>query len=881
MVFKTTRVGSIPATLDITKSSSILTKNSNSNKYRRNYKQSFLQPNKKVQKHKVQTFYNGYPSVKATSLSSRVLIRYGRVWKPKRFTLKGFNSNFFQQKKKKRTVAQLINQSYKSSLRHYKSNVFFKFKKFENSSALVITRIPSASYWLELISLKQFKVSSNTINQLNALTVNNVFTTQLITSNSSKLFKTSLPLIELPSVSYNSAPLSRKALVLNTTSSLRSVNTLSYFTWLKLNKVQTKSHSYISRKSENSVQLLNAFLKMVPAQGLESRLRWLSLKRKLSLWNKKFKNKFLRKKSFIFFSYAIPKEFSRSKFTRRFIPELPYALRGSFVSKNQLPKNLTIFNASEPLGLYNLLARNSSNSQLGFTLNRLANKSNNHWSIIKRRKSKRKSFRSLFSQKLQQGTGFINSSFRNNQLNSCAPVRTERLLMFSQYKKALKSVSLQQRRRFFKKRKSTIRRVSKLIPRLRYLRRNALRKVRFCGKKTRKLRKRVSFKRRKIIGRLKRLWSNISRFRLAGIRLRSFLRKYRFKKVKNNHLQRLGKDKGSTHSSNTNLRSFLKKNSKYYNTLILQNIDNSLLVARCTNTDLPSIKSTVPLNSLKSNTELNSDLSTNLQVILSLWSSPIILRLMLKSSLLKTDYTKSSVSLRIVKIADTLQTQLAPYFFGTRLNNLNHLNTWNVPTVNITLRKKLMRAFVGDVFVPKVATWYYQSLIRFMENCTGRKVALHIGPFVDDVLTFEDKALCYMWSYKVKGFQRMLGPRIFVTEGLDIVASSLRLKDPTFLANWIRAMLKRMSFWKFRLLFRYIKFLITHLFHHSFQHFQFKGFKLRLKGKISVAGNARTRALHLRIGNTSHSKMTNRVAYDLSYFGTFTGVLGLKLWFFY
>jgi len=168
-----------------------------------------------------------------------------------------------------------------------------------------------------------------------------------------------------------------------------------------------------------------------------------------------------------------------------------------------------------------------------------------------------------------------------------------------------------------------------------------------------------------------------------------------------------------------------------------------------------------------------------------------------------------------------------------------------------------------------------------MENCTGRKVALHFGPFVDNALTFEDKAICAIWASRVKGFQRILGHKIFVVEALDIVASALRLKDPTFLANWIRAMLKRMSFWKLRLLFRYLKFLITHLFQMKFAHFQFKGFKLRLKGKISVAGNARTRALHLRIGNTSHSKMTNRVAYDLSYVGTFTGVMGLKLWFFY
>jgi ribosomal protein S3 len=70
---------------------------------------------------------------------------------------------------------------------------------------------------------------------------------------------------------------------------------------------------------------------------------------------------------------------------------------------------------------------------------------------------------------------------------------------------------------------------------------------------------------------------------------------------------------------------------------------------------------------------------------------------------------------------------------------------------------------------------------------------------------------------------------------------------------------------------------MRNLFQLHFDHFQFKGFKLRLKGKISVAGNARTRTLVLSVGNTSHSKMSNRVAYDLSYVETFTGILGFKL----
>jgi|TARA_B110000503_G_scaffold45866_1_gene74933 hypothetical protein len=57
----------------------------------------------------------------------------------------------------------------------------------------------------------------------------------------------------------------------------------------------------------------------------------------------------------------------------------------------------------------------------------------------------------------------------------------------------------------------------------------------------------------------------------------------------------------------------------------------------------------------------------------------------------------------------------------------------------------------------------------------------------------------------------------------------------------------------------------------------FKGFKLRLKGKISVAGNARTRTLHYAIGQTSYSQFNHRIVSDYSTINTFTGVLGFRI----
>ena len=228
-----------------------------------------------------------------------------------------------------------------------------------------------------------------------------------------------------------------------------------------------------------------------------------------------------------------------------------------------------------------------------------------------------------------------------------------------------------------------------------------------------------------------------------------------------------------------------------------------------------------------------------------------------------------------------LQKQLQSYVFGSGVGAASRSNLWTAPSSNYVIRKKLLRSTSYSLFSVDLSLWYYKSLTSFIEDCSGRKVALRIGPFLEGALTFEDRAYCSLWGIRVTGFQRMLGHKIFAHEALMLVALSFRLKDPTFLANWIRGMLKRLSFWKYRLIFRYLKFLFQNIFRPNFRVFGFRGLKLRLKGKISVAGNARTRTLFYKVGDTSHSKMDNKVAYDLSYVNTFTGIMGFKLWFFY
>lgn len=91
-------------------------------------------------------------------------------------------------------------------------------------------------------------------------------------------------------------------------------------------------------------------------------------------------------------------------------------------------------------------------------------------------------------------------------------------------------------------------------------------------------------------------------------------------------------------------------------------------------------------------------------------------------------------------------------------------------------------------------------------------------------------------------------------------------------------MFTKMSFWKYKSLLKYIQYLIKTFFWSSFLKLGLKGIKFQLKGKVSVAGNSRTRTIFIPIGKVGHSTHNNKILYKLNLIRTFTGVIGFKTW---
>jgi hypothetical protein len=78
------------------------------------------------------------------------------------------------------------------------------------------------------------------------------------------------------------------------------------------------------------------------------------------------------------------------------------------------------------------------------------------------------------------------------------------------------------------------------------------------------------------------------------------------------------------------------------------------------------------------------------------------------------------------------------------------------------------------------------------------------------------------------------------------------------------------------MLFRYLKYVLRYYFITLFEDVKIKGIKFQLKGKISVAGNARTRKIVQKIGSTGHATYDNKALFAFNLIRTFTGVQGFK-----
>lgn len=186
-----------------------------------------------------------------------------------------------------------------------------------------------------------------------------------------------------------------------------------------------------------------------------------------------------------------------------------------------------------------------------------------------------------------------------------------------------------------------------------------------------------------------------------------------------------------------------------------------------------------------------------------------------------------------------------------------------------------------DNFRLLVTPWYYNTVIRFLEFFSGKKVLIQFYHFLSQNLDLNYIILYRTWLPRMRYYERKLGHRFFLEESIHIMHLSFFFKDVKLFMSWLKSLIQRISFWRTRSIFRFIKYLYQHYFSFAFPLIGLKGIKIKLKGKVSAAGNSRKRTVFYKWGRVSHSSVNLKVLYDFQTISTFTGVQGLQVWLFY
>ena len=211
-----------------------------------------------------------------------------------------------------------------------------------------------------------------------------------------------------------------------------------------------------------------------------------------------------------------------------------------------------------------------------------------------------------------------------------------------------------------------------------------------------------------------------------------------------------------------------------------------------------------------------------------------------------------------------------------------------IPTSNdlkysgFQLANQALRSVNISKFSQNPAEFFDKTLLQFFTFISGSRTLLQFYPFLaNGNITQQQLSLYKTWTLRLNFYQKRLGHRFFMEETIHIMHLALSMHDSNLFSRWLGSLIKRISFWKTRAIFRYLLYLFNNFFTHEFSNINCKGLKLRLRGKISAAGNSRKRAINLKFGRVSYSTLALKCSSHDILISTFTGVLNLRVQIFY
>ena len=214
--------------------------------------------------------------------------------------------------------------------------------------------------------------------------------------------------------------------------------------------------------------------------------------------------------------------------------------------------------------------------------------------------------------------------------------------------------------------------------------------------------------------------------------------------------------------------------------------------------------------------------------------------------------------------------------FYIKLSNMNYFKYINMYIIH---RKFIMLSTSTSKLFKYFTTIYLESLIKFFEYVMGMRVIVYLKRFNFKIFNLLEKIIISLQTKYFYTLKFLIPHKIEYRFLLEILFLAFKLKNIKILSNILAKIFKNVYFWRYRNFFFLLKKYILFLFLIYLKDLNYLGIKIKIKGKIGTSGNSRTKILQLLCGQTKKSTSSFRIVHDYRVIPTFTGCIGINIWF--
>ena len=185
----------------------------------------------------------------------------------------------------------------------------------------------------------------------------------------------------------------------------------------------------------------------------------------------------------------------------------------------------------------------------------------------------------------------------------------------------------------------------------------------------------------------------------------------------------------------------------------------------------------------------------------------------------------------------------------------------------------------NNLFSLRCSHFYSKYVLKYLEFYFKSKVSISFLPycFYKKKCKRVRRALNVCLFPVLKNFNRLF----FFNDFISVLSITFLQRNISIFVRWLMRFMKKIRIKLHKRFLFLLRLYFTRLFKLYSKGLKYKGFKLQIKGKISVAGSSKKRIFKMSQGLCSLTTKNSRVSYYNNIIRTYTGALGIKAFLFY